>query len=227
MNSVHYSGAVTGNESARRHTRDDVAETALRILDDYGLPDLTMRRLAAALDVQASALYWHFPNKQTLLAELADRIVGRAAVPAAGAGADWPDRVRGEAAALRDALLAYRDGAEVVASTAALGLGGAPAQQRLEAAVRSGGFDDETAARAATALLHFVLGHVSHEQQRMQFDSIGVLATGEAADPLDETDSAAAFAFGVDLLVGGLHRLRDASAPAAADRPEEISRSRT
>lgn len=206
---------MTGSESARRHSRDDVAETALRILDDYGLPDLTMRRLAAALDVQPSALYWHFPNKQTLLAELADRIVGRAAVTSPAG--PWPDRVRAESSALRDALLAYRDGAEVVASTAALGLGAAPAQQRLEAAVRSGGFDAETAGRAATALLHFVLGHVSHEQQRMQFDSIGVLATGEAADPLDEGDSAAAFAFGVGLLVGGLQRLAtDGDAPESA-----------
>ena len=54
---------------------DDVVTAALDILDRQGLPDLTMRRVASALDVQASALYWHFPNKQTLLAALADRIV--------------------------------------------------------------------------------------------------------------------------------------------------------
>jgi len=204
-----------------------VAETALRILDDYGLPDLTMRRLAAALDVQPSALYWHFPNKQTLLADLADRIVARGAGavgPDLATGPDataWPDRLRAESAALRDALLAYRDGAEVVASTYALGLGDSAAQHRLAAAAASGGFDAETSGRAATALLHFVLGHVSHEQQRMQFDSIGVLATGEAADPLDVSDSAAAFAFGVDLLVGGLERLGDES------RSSPLSRSRT
>ncbi len=91
----------------------------------------------------------------------------------------------------------------------------------MAAAAASGGFDAETSGRAATALLHFVLGHVSHEQQRMQFDSIGVLATGEAADPLDVSDSAAAFAFGVDLLVGGLERLGDES------RSSPLSRSRT
>ena len=204
-----------------------MAETALRILDDYGLPDLTMRRLAAALDVQPSALYWHFPNKQTLLADLADRIVARGAGavgPDLATGPDataWPDRLRAESAALRDALLAYRDGAEVVASTYALGLGDSAAQHRLAAAAASGGFDAETSGRAATALLHFVLGHVSHEQQRMQFDSIGVLATGEAADPLDVSDSAAAFAFGVDLLVGGLERL------GAESRSSPLSRSRT
>ncbi|GAB3574100.1 TetR/AcrR family transcriptional regulator C-terminal domain-containing protein [Leifsonia lichenia] len=202
---------MTETESTgRRHTRDDVARTALRILDDHGLPDLTMRRLASALDVQPSALYWHFPNKQTLLAELADRIVGTVSAAtsadgtAAAATPDWMQATRAEAASLRDALLAYRDGAEVVSSTFALGLGSTEAVDRLASAVALGGFDDDTGRRAATALLHFILGHVSHEQQRMQYDSIGVLADSAAASPLDEDDPAAAFRFGVDLLVGGL-----------------------
>lgn len=189
-----------------------MVEAALRILDDLGLPDLTMRRLAASLDVQPSALYWHFPNKQTLLAELADRIVATrpsvgAAVDGPGEDADWADSVRAEAAALRDALLAYRDGAEVVSSTLALGLGSPDTVDRLARAVARGGFDAETSRRAATALLHFVLGHVSHEQQRLQYDSLGVLAAGDSS-PLDEDDPAAAFAFGVDLLVGGLELSR-------------------
>ncbi|WP_410783320.1 TetR/AcrR family transcriptional regulator C-terminal domain-containing protein [Leifsonia sp. SIMBA_070] len=169
-----------------------------------------MRRLASALDVQPSALYWHFPNKQTLLAELADRIVA-ARRPAANAtsadDAPWQDAVRSEADALRDALLSYRDGAEVVSSTLALGLGSPETVDRLAAAVARGGFDAETSRRAATALLHFVLGHVSHEQQRIQYDSLGVLAD-QPASPLDEDDPAAAFAFGVGLLIGGLELSR-------------------
>jgi len=185
-----------------------VVEAALRILDDLGLPDLTMRRLASSLDVQPSALYWHFPNKQTLLAELADRIVAtRPSADATAEDAGWADSVRAEAAALRDALLAYRDGAEVVSSTLALGLGSPETVDRLARAVARGGFDAETSRRAATALLHFVLGHVSHEQQRLQYDSLGVLAAGDSS-PLDEDDPAAAFAFGVDLLVGGLQLSR-------------------
>nr|WP_274636321.1 TetR/AcrR family transcriptional regulator C-terminal domain-containing protein [Microbacterium bovistercoris] len=183
-------------ETARRHTRDDVARTALRLLDDVGLPDLTMRRLAAALEVQPSALYHHFPNKQTMLAELADRIVAlRSEPPASG---DWVADVRAAAAGLRDGLLAYRDGAEVVASTLSMGLGADAAARRLAEAIAGGGFDEATVTRASTTLLHFVLGHVSHEQQRLQFDSLGVVAP----DVVD--DSAAAFAFGVDLLVDGL-----------------------
>ncbi|MGH1550854.1 TetR/AcrR family transcriptional regulator C-terminal domain-containing protein [Leifsonia poae] len=198
---------MAGNETGRRHSRDDVAEAALRILDDLGLPDLTMRRLASALDVQPSALYWHFPNKQSMLAEVADRIVAARRPAALPDDAPWQDAVRAEADALRDALLSYRDGAEVVSSTLALGLGSPATLDRLARAVARGGFDAETSRRAATALLHFVLGHVSHEQQRIQYDSLGVLAD-QPASPLDEDDPAAAFAFGVGLLVGGLELSR-------------------
>lgn len=195
-------------EAGRRHTRDDVSRTALRLLDDVGLPDVTMRRLAAALDVQPSALYHHFPNKQALLAELADRIVAAPVAVAAPVHDPWAqDRaipawesdVRREAALLRDRMLAYRDGAEVVSSTLSMGLGADAALDGLARAVAGGGFDASTTRRAATALLHFVLGHVSHEQQRLQYDSLGVVAPGLADD-----DGAAAFAFGVALLVEGL-----------------------
>ena len=192
--------------NARRHTRDDVARTALRILDDEGLPDLTMRRLAAALDVQPSALYWHFPNKQSLLAELADRIV--AAATPGRRGPDPRPRTRAAASALRDALLAYRDGAEVVSSTLALGMGSPTARDRLAAAIVADGFDAAIAPRAAAALLHFVLGHVWHEQQRMQYDSIGVTAPDVSIAPGRDGSPAADFAFGVDLLIGGLERSR-------------------
>jgi TetR/AcrR family tetracycline transcriptional repressor len=201
---------MSGSATTRRHRRDDVADVALRILDDHGLADLTMRRLAASLDVQPSALYWHFENKQTLIAELADRIVDAHPAPVdavTDAGTDWRERTRIEAAALRDALLAYRDGAEVVSSTYALGLGSGRVLRRLTDAVALAGLDEATTRRAGTALLHFVLGHVSHEQQRLQYDSVGVLGAGATSDPRSPDEQAEGFAFGVGLLVDGLGAL--------------------
>lgn len=196
----------------RGHSADDVARTALRILDDHGLPDLTMRRLATALEVQPSALYWHFPNKQTLLAELSDRIVSRMA---SGTGAD----LRTEAGALRDALLTYRDGAEVVSSTLALGLGSSLAHDRLTAAVAADGFDADTARRSATTVLHYVLGFVWHEQQRLHYDSVGVRGESSGAALHDASEDGVAdvgavglasddFAFGLELITAGLQARR-------------------
>ena len=60
-----------------RNHRGDVVERALHVLDRYGLADLTMRRLATELGVQPSALYHHFPNKQALLAAVADEVLRR------------------------------------------------------------------------------------------------------------------------------------------------------
>ena len=202
-----------------RHSAADVLAAALRILDQYGLADLTMRRLAAALDVQPSALYWHFANKQTLLAAIADQIVARANIlhgDQMASGADWIASTRHECNALRDALLAFRDGAEVVSSTLALGLGAGEAHKRLSAALATGGFEPNICTNAAAAMLHFILGHVSHEQQRMQADSLGVVAEEPAATaPATPTFARApapapahshdAFDFGITLLVTGLH----------------------
>lgn len=74
----------TGSAPDRgRITREQILAAAMELLDQRGLPDLTMRKLAAELGIRPSALYWHFPDKQTLLARLADRIIGRAPKPPA------------------------------------------------------------------------------------------------------------------------------------------------
>ncbi len=189
-----------------RHTRADVVAAALSILDEHGLPDLTMRRLGATLDVQPSALYWHFANKQTLLASIADQIVSRARAVRADDD-DWKSATRAETYALRDALLAFRDGAEVVSSTLALGLGAGLPLKLLSDSIEKGGFDRRTSGIAAAALLHFILGHVSHEQQRLQADSLGVVTEAYSVDPTDAAvvpQGLEAFDFGIILLLAGL-----------------------
>jgi len=180
-------------------SKDEVARTALAVLDNFGLPDFTMRRLAAALDVQQSSLYWHFPNKQTLLAELSDRIVGR---DTAAIDGEWPDRIRREALSLRDALLAFRDGAEVVASSLALGLGENRAETRLREALDDSPFDPTTVRRASATLLHFILGHVSLEQQRLQYDSLG--ARDGDSETRQQNLGVDDFEFGVKTIISGL-----------------------
>ncbi|MFM2024989.1 MAG: hypothetical protein RLZZ56_1002 [Actinomycetota bacterium] len=157
--------------NASRHSKTDVLQAALKLLDEVGLPDLTMRKLAAALDVQPSALYWHYPNKQTLLAEVSDTIVNFAK-PVLG-GKNWQENAKLEALALRDALLAFRDGAEVVSSTLALGLGADDALARIENSIEVP--DQKFAHAAAESILFLVLGQVWHEQQRMQANSLGVV----------------------------------------------------
>ena len=52
-----------------------ILDTALDLLGKYGLADVTMRRVASALDVAPGALYWHLSNKQELIAAMARSIL--------------------------------------------------------------------------------------------------------------------------------------------------------
>src|SRR5690606_22725511 len=111
-----------------------------------------------------------------------------------------------EAVNVRDALLTYRDGAEVVLSTRALGLGSDAAHARLAAALRRG-HDSETANLVATALLHLILGDASLAQQRLQAESLGAAA----AEGADASDPGLVFRLGVELLLSGLELAEQAA----------------
>ncbi len=175
-----------------RHDRDSVARSALALLDEVGLADLSMRRIAAGLDVQPSALYWHFASKQELLAELADRIT--ASIPRGSAD------VLATARGIRDALFAYRDGAELVLSTYALQLGSSQAQTALTEALRAQGASAPEDRGAA--ILHFVLGHATLVQQRMHADSYGALPDAGEVDVTAGLDRV--FDLGITALAGEL-----------------------
>ena len=190
-----------------RYHRSDVVERALDVLDRYGLADLSMRRLAADLGVAPSALYHHVANKQTLLAAVADEILARGRRPRRTTA--WDARVVEVCDELRDAMLAYRDGADVVATVHAFGLGAAGPTEELEEVLAGAGLDEALAAVASRTLLHYVFGHAHDEQTTLQAGSAGAIDRG----PRDSTD----FAAGLDLIIDGL-RTRLGVTPGAGRR---------
>ncbi|ABL82850.1 MULTISPECIES: TetR/AcrR family transcriptional regulator C-terminal domain-containing protein [unclassified Nocardioides] len=180
-----------------RYHRADVVDRAVGVLDAYGLADLTMRRLGAELGVQPSALYHHFANKQTLLAAVADEVLARG--PSGPRPDAWDDRVAAVCGELRDAMLAYRDGAELVATAYSFGLGAAAPYDELVVALREGGLDPVLVPTAARTLLHFVFGHATDEQTHLQAGSAGAIDD----QPRETSD----FALGLGLVLDGI-RLR-------------------
>ncbi|MQW77739.1 TetR family transcriptional regulator [Nocardioides sp. dk4132] len=185
-----------------RNHRQDVIDRAFDVLDRYGLADLTMRRLGAELGVRPSALYHHFADKQSLLAAVADELLARGARPVAAG--EWDARVTSICAGLREALLAYRDGAELVATVRAFGLGATGPYDALRDSLAQAGLDPALAATAADTLLHFVLGHTLDEQTHLQAGSAGAIAD----DPRPASD----FALGLAIVVDGIGvRVREAA----------------
>ncbi|MGO4614592.1 TetR/AcrR family transcriptional regulator C-terminal domain-containing protein [Nocardia sp. 2YAB30] len=184
--------------------RADVIDGAIAILDRYGLADLTMRRLAGSLQVQPGALYWHFPNKQALLGAVADKILAPMEDPIVAE--DWSAQITELAHRLRDCLLAYRDGAELVSATYASRLTTSRGRERMVSTAIRAGMPRAEAELAAFTLLYYVLGQTVDEQSRMQMGSVGALP--DDASPLDETpDATARFDFGLQLFIAGVRHL--------------------
>ncbi|WP_298405276.1 TetR/AcrR family transcriptional regulator [Ferrimicrobium sp.] len=67
---------TTKNASSTRTKldRNVVVDAALSVADAEGLEAVTIRRLARELAVTPMALYWHFKDKDALLAAIADRM---------------------------------------------------------------------------------------------------------------------------------------------------------
>lgn len=182
--------------------RSDVVAKAAEILDNYGIADLTMRRLARELSVSPGALYWHFSDKQELLGAVADRLLATAAtVPASG---PWPDRVVALCSALRDALLSATDGAELVSASFSAGRSAELSRivEALADACRESGLTADDANLAARTIIYYVLGFTADEQSRLQWDAAG--ATVADSDSVWSENAGGRFTFGLDLLVDGL-----------------------
>ena len=178
------------------HKRD-VVDAATAILDNYGIADLTMRRLARELDVSPGALYWHFANKQQLLGAVCDRILEPAGADAGPL--EWRARISVVCSRLRDALLSHTDGAELVSASFAAGQSRAVASlvSRLADAATDAGVDPMHAELAARTLVYYVLGFTADEQSRLQWDAAGAAARRPVGAA---SGSRRRFAFGLRLL---------------------------
>lgn len=180
-----------------RNTLTDVITAARCVLREHGLENCSMRRVAAELGVQAGALYHHVPNKQTLLALLADQIV----LPVLRASHTDPATL---CRALRAELLSIRDGAEVVATATAFRLGTSALEQQLANLVGQHG---------ARTLLLYTYSHAQATQLHLTAAALGALPPGSAA-----AHSAAAlddsYEHGLGIILAGI-RQRETPGKAA------------
>lgn len=202
-------------------TTADVVAAAVVTLDEVGLVDLTMRRLGDELGVRAGAIYYHVPNKQTLLALIADHVLAEVPAPAGelrvGLGA-W-------ACGVRAALLAHRDAAEIVFSARAMGLLRTDPLAAPARFLRAEGLSEADARGAAGTLLTFVLGHVVEEQARELWERFGPPGRRQPAATDEHT-----FHLGVDVVLTGIAAVarpevrESTSYPARPDHPNRAPR---
>jgi AcrR family transcriptional regulator len=204
-----------------------IVDRALAVADAEGIEAVTTRRLAQEFGVTPMALYWHFKNKDELLAAMGDRFFDDMAV-VAGDG-DWPEQLRAIISGLVDALRRH-PGAAHLAGTRVLSCdSGRDVAERALRVLRGAGFDVTQAANLAGAAMQIattlVLGEAGAEPSVAESERDAVREAKratlaglppsrypnliESADAFCQCDDADAyFAFGVDLFVAGATQLQ-------------------
>jgi TetR/AcrR family tetracycline transcriptional repressor len=179
--------------------RDEVLQTALELLDEVGIDDLTVRRLADRLGVRPGALYRHFESKRALLDAMVAHLVATGPdLPFSGG--DWADYVREVAGGTREAMLAFRDGARLLATFYEPGPEAVEAYRNFANVLISAGLPDDAAFLAVDTVFCYVNGFTIEEQAR------------KTAVPRETRDSA--FKGGLDLLIAGIRAAVPAPPPA-------------
>ncbi|WP_327180728.1 TetR/AcrR family transcriptional regulator [Streptomyces sp. NBC_01334] len=199
-----------------------IVETALRLIDEVGIQALTLRMLADALNSGTATLYRHFNGKDELLALVADRILGEVQVPPEKLdGLPWREAVAVAADTLYGTLRRHPNAVSLLAAQVPVGPNGLRGRERLIALFLSHGFPVDLAARAFTAIGHYVIGFAIQQhgpgtprpEDQVQLrgyyhslDPAAFPATTAAADELTSVPLQDEFRFGLDLLLDGLER---------------------
>lgn len=196
---------LSDNVDSVQLTKDIIMDAAMGILDEYGLQDLTIRRLARHLDAAAGAMYWHFPSKQALLGAVADRLL--APLQELKSTGDWRADATAFAESLHSCLTSHRDGAEVVSAGLATDTVSVRPASVLAPLLDDAPIDSDLISDAAATLVYFILGATVDEQTAAQLAKVA--GTDSATEATDGASAATAahgrrIRHGVDLIIAGI-----------------------
>jgi AcrR family transcriptional regulator len=209
-------------------SRDRVLDAAIRLADAGGIESLSMRKLAQELGVEAMTLYYHVANKDEILNAIVDMVVGEIELPSPEA--DWRAGLRRTAISAHQVLLRHRWAASLVLS----GSGFSEARMRWMNAIlgtlRGAGFSAEMTDHAYHALDSHIMGFTlwvvgmdlgsDEELAALATDVLRELPRDELphlAEHIEQhlkprnPDDEGEFAFGLDLILDGLERVRGAA----------------
>ena len=148
-------------------TREAILYTAQQIIDAKGLKALSMRNIAARLDAQGSALYWHFHNKSELITTLGQSYYERAFAEAPRRSR-WTDWLLGFGRALHRELLAHRDACEICVASRPSDRQTSEAVERMVLPLTGAGLSRSRALLCQSAVIAFTVGWVTYEQNADQ-----------------------------------------------------------
>ncbi len=209
-----------------RLSKQVVVQRALALGDAEGLEALTIRRLATELGVTPMALYWHFRNKEELLAALGDQ-VWRELDTDVDPAAPWYLQMRSLLESLLHVLRAHPCASQLILEGEKQSDAALVASETALAILRRGGYDPDHAAEIARSALWTGLMLVMSdpgckpaltqaeitEEQRKARVRLALLPPDhyprlvEAAGPMTSGDTEFHYRFGVDVFVAGVRAM--------------------
>ncbi|HET7743109.1 MAG TPA: TetR/AcrR family transcriptional regulator [Gaiellaceae bacterium] len=206
--------------------------TAVRLADENGLESLSMRKLGQELGVQAMSLYNHVASKDDLRDGILDLVKQEIELPPAGA--DWKAAIRASAISAHDVLVRHPWAAGLINSTRTVSSARLGWMEAILRTLREAGCSANLTHHAYHALDSHITGFTLW-QVSFRWEELGDLEELAASflrtlpvekypylaehvrehlvepDPEEKTE----FEFGLDLILDGVERIRDAAASAA------------
>ena len=143
-------------------TRDRIAAAAVDLVDQHGLEQFSVRRLATAMGVDPMSIYNHVKGKAALLDAISAAVLAEAEgeVASAGSPRPWDDMARQLARVYRDLACRHPRVFPLLATRAQTSPVALAAIERLSDAMRRDGFPDQATADAPLTLFAFLNGYL-------------------------------------------------------------------
>ena len=204
-------------------SRDRILRAGIRLADRQGIDALSMRRLATALRVEAMSLYNHVVSKDDLLDGMVNRVVGEITLPALGG--DWKATMRARAHSALAVMTAHPWAPMLIVSRINVGPNMLRYIEATLGALRESGLSWAETDRAWNTMDNYIFGYTLQQQNfPMSPDEYASAAasylpmipaasypymhelSARVAD--GSHDGTPDFAFGLEVILDGLDRLR-------------------
>ena len=199
--------------------RERVLQAAVSLADAAGFESLSMRRLAEELGVVPMAIYKHVANKDELLDGMVASLIGEIDPPAPDR--HWKGAVRLRVLSARQALQRHPWARQAIESRTKKTPAVLDYMDSFTGMFLAGGFSNQLTHDATHLISSRVLGftqdifdpnEIRPEGARLWTEALGSGAYPRLAASLDGVahDDEREFVFGLDLILDGLERARDA-----------------
>jgi AcrR family transcriptional regulator len=133
-----------------------ILDAAISLADAHGIEPLTIRRLAAELDVGTMSIYHYLPNKEAILDAMVDHVFSEIHLPDPDQG--WRDALHNRCVSMREALRRHPWALGLMDSRRNPGPATLQHHESLLACLRSAGFSIPATAHTFALLDAYVYG---------------------------------------------------------------------